>query len=198
MFFSRQIGLSNGQTIPVLGGRSGHRKSRAVRHRRAQHRDAERSRRRRQRDQLLGRSPQARHPAPQQRGHHCHGAKAQWRRHQHDAGCRYQHPRVREYHRARLLRAHRRRWLAVAGGELSWAVRLCRRSVWPGRRTPAGRSGVRAGGGLHAPRGFPPRSRVGEVQPPPEGQSRDAEAHLAGHAHLRHRRERHPCGESVA
>ena len=90
MFFSRQIGLANGQTIPVLaGGRvtgkagpydiaalnieTGAKSSADVN---ATNFSAVRLRR-----DILRRSNV---------GDHCHGAKAQWCRHQHGAGCRYQ------------------------------------------------------------------------------------------------------------
>ena len=65
LFFSRQIGLSQGQAVPVLGGAAPHRPHRPVQHRRARHPDRRRAVGRRRRHQLLGAAPQAQ-PAPAQ------------------------------------------------------------------------------------------------------------------------------------
>ena len=109
MFFSRQIGLAGGQTIPVragarVTGKAGPFDIAALNVETGDKRGG-----RGQRDQLLGRAAAPRHPAPQQRRRGRHGAQAARRRHQRRVRRGRQHPRLGEHHGARLLRAHRRR-----------------------------------------------------------------------------------------
>ena len=85
LFFSRRIGLNNGQTVPIQAGGRAAGQGRALQHRRPQHPHRRRSPSRAlvPATTFVGDPRQARHPAAQQHRRHRHRAHALARRRRH-------------------------------------------------------------------------------------------------------------------